>query len=132
MICFMFLKIFNSFFTGRIFDNDTTIIKYMKTVTTTLFENDVLNSDKPVLVDFGADWCQPCKALKPTLESFAQERTDVSFVFVDIDESDKLASQYQIMSVPTLAVFNNGQMLGRIVGNAPKAKIEELLNQYLS
>lgn len=104
----------------------------MKTVTTTLFENDVLNSDKPVLVDFGADWCQPCKALKPTLESFAQERTDVSFVFVDIDESDKLASQYQIMSVPTLAVFNNGQMLGRIVGNAPKSKIEELLNQYLS
>lgn len=104
----------------------------MKTVTTNSFEADVLKSPVPVLVDFGADWCQPCKALKPILESFAQERTDINFVFVDIDESDKLASQYHIMSVPTLAVFNNGQMLGRIVGNAPKAKIEELLNQYLS
>lgn len=104
----------------------------MKTVTTNSFEADVLKSAVPVLVDFGAEWCQPCKALKPTLESFSKERTDVNFVFVDIDESDKLASEYNIMSVPTLAVFNNGQILGRIVGNAPKAKIEELLNKHLS
>lgn len=104
----------------------------MKTVTTNSFEDDVLKSPVPVLVDFGAEWCQPCKALKPTLESFSKERTDVNFIFVDIDESDKLASEYNIMSVPTLAVFNNGQILGRIVGNAPKAKIEELLNKHLS
>lgn len=103
----------------------------MKTVTTNSFEDDVLKSPVPVLVDFGAEWCQPCKALKPTLESFSKERTDVNFVFVDIDESDKLASEHNIMSVPTLAIFNNGRMLGRIVGNAPKAKIEELLNRHL-
>ncbi len=104
----------------------------MKTVTTNSFKSDVLNSELPVLVDFGADWCQPCKAIKPTLEGLSMERTDVNFAFVDIDESDTLATEHNIRSVPTLAIFKKGEMLGRIVGNASKSKIEDFLNQHLS
>jgi thioredoxin 1 len=104
----------------------------MKKVTTNSFEADVLKSEKIVLVDFGAEWCAPCRALKPTLESLSKERTDVEFAVVDIDESDKLAAEYHIMAVPTLAVFKAGKLLDRISGNAQKSKIEELLNKHIA
>ena len=89
-------------------------------------------SEKPVLVDFGAEWCQPCKALKPTLEALSGERTDINFAFADIDDSDQLARDYHIMSVPTLAIFKDGKMLNRIVGNAPRATLEKFINENVA
>ena len=81
------------------------------------FQSEVLNSKKPVLVDFGADWCQPCKHLTPILEDLASQWGDqVQVANVDVDESGNLAMQMQVMSVPTMILFVNGQETSRIVG----------------
>jgi thioredoxin 1 len=103
----------------------------MTKTTSSSFKKDVIDSTNSVVVNFGADWCQPCKALKPTLEILSQSYNNVDFTFVDIDESDNLATEYNIKSVPTLAFFKNGEMLGRMTGNASKAKIEEFLHTYI-
>lgn len=101
----------------------------METVNTNSFETEVLKSEVPTLVDFGASWCSPCKALKPTLESFAAENKDsLKVVFVDIDDSSELASQYSVISVPTLVLFKNGEMVNRMVGNVPKTKLREFIS----
>jgi len=101
----------------------------METVNTNSFEKEVLQSGVTTLVDFGASWCSPCKALKPTLESFATEQKDsLKVVYVDIDENSELASQYGVMSVPTLALFKGGELVKRMVGNVPKAKLQEFVS----
>jgi len=104
----------------------------MKKVNTNTFESDVLKSDKPVLMEFGAEWCQPCKVLKPVLEAYSQERSDIDFCFADIDECSELASTYNIMSVPTLMVFKAGELAGRIVGNAPRPVLEKFINESIA
>jgi thioredoxin 1 len=89
-------------------------------------------ADKPVLVKFGADWCKPCKALAPTLAAISAEMSDrLTVVELDIEESPDTAKAHGIMSVPTLLLFRNGEVVGRAVGNQPKAKIEQFLNDHL-
>ena len=103
----------------------------MKTVNANSFEADVLNSAKPTVVDFGADWCQPCKSLKPTLEAFAKDREDVNVVFVDVDEADKIVSEFGIRSVPTIALFKGGKLVNRIVGNAARKTLDDFVDTNL-
>ncbi len=91
--------------------------------TTATFENEVLKSDKPVLVDFNADWCGPCQMLKPTIEQLSDERDDVKFVSVNIDENDDLAYDYNVSSIPCLVLFRDGTEAKRIVGLKPKSEI---------
>ena len=91
--------------------------------TTATFENEVLKSDKPVLVDFNADWCGPCQMLKPTIEQLSDERDDVKFVSVNIDENDDLAYDYNVSSIPCLVLFRNGTEAKRSVGLKPKSEI---------
>ena len=96
-------------------------------ITSADFEEVVLKSEKPVLVDFNATWCGPCRMLKPVLEQVAAERADVTVVGVDIDENDELAEEYQVFSIPCLVLFKDGAEANRSVGLIPKEAIEDLL-----
>ena len=87
------------------------------------FHNEVLNSDKPVLLDFFASWCGPCRMVGPILDEIAEEREDIKVCKVDIDQQPELASRFRIMSVPTLMVLKNGQIMEQSVGARPKHQI---------
>jgi len=96
-------------------------------LTTDNFEEEVLKSEVPVLVDFWATWCGPCQALSPIVEEVAGEVEGVKVGKVDVDDQDKLARKYKIFSIPTLLVFKNGEVVQRSVGAVPKEKILEML-----
>jgi thioredoxin 1 len=87
------------------------------------FHNEVLNSEKPVLLDFFASWCGPCRMVGPILDEIAQEREDIKVCKVDIDEQPELASRFRIMSVPTLMVLKDGNIVDQSIGARPKHQI---------
>lgn len=91
------------------------------------FEKEVINSSVPVLVDFNAQWCGPCKMLKPILDEISDERSDCKVVSIDVDEEMELAMQFGVSSIPCVVVFKDGKESDRSVGLIPKEKIEELL-----
>ena len=103
-----------------------------KIVTDASFAADVLQSDKPVLVDFWAEWCGPCKMVAPVLEEIAGENAQkLSVVKLNIDENPGAARDYSIMSIPTMAVFQGGKIVKQIVGAKPKAAILKDLEAFL-
>lgn len=88
------------------------------------FEREVINSPVPVLVDFWATWCPPCRMIAPILESIAAEKAgEIKIVKVNVDQEPALSSKYQISSIPTLILFNNGKQVNRIAGALPKQKL---------
>lgn len=91
------------------------------------FRAEVLQSDRPVLVDFWASWCGPCRMIAPILEELSQEREDIKVCKVNVDEQPELASQFGVVSIPLLVVVENGQVVRKSVGAKPKADIEKLL-----
>lgn len=93
-------------------------------VTEATFETEVLLSDQPVLVDFYADWCGPCKMLAPIVEQMANERTDLKVAKVNIDEQPALAERYRIRGIPYLALFEDGKLSRQAIGYQPKAALE--------
>ena len=96
------------------------------------FESVVLKSDIPVLVDFWAPWCGPCKMLAPTLEEIQNENVGkLSIVKINIDENQQMAAKFGIRSIPTMLIFNKGELKNQIVGSIPKKDIENLLLQEL-
>ena len=98
-------------------------------VTEANFDSQVLQADKPMLVDFWATWCGPCQMQAPILEELAKERDDVIIAKVDVDQNPNLAQKYRVMSIPMLAVFKNGQPVVSAVGLQNKATLNEMLNQ---
>ncbi|MDD3205963.1 MAG: thioredoxin [Lachnospiraceae bacterium] len=98
-------------------------------VTVQDFEKEVLQSDKPVLVDFWADWCGPCKMLLPIIEGLADEVTDTKICKVNVDEQGELAQRYKVMTIPTLILFKNGEIVTKSVGLVSKNEILELLKK---
>jgi len=96
-------------------------------VTTDSFEKEVLNSDVPVIADFNADWCGPCKMMAPILEEIAEEKPGYKFVSINIDDEDMLAEKYEVYSIPCLVAFKGGAEVGRSVGLKPKALIESFI-----
>jgi len=96
------------------------------------FDKEVLKSQKPVLVEFGAVWCQPCRILEPVLEELAKEwGENVKVAKLDVDEATQLTMNYQILSVPTTMLFKNGEVLERIVGYQPKERISGKVMPHL-
>ena len=91
------------------------------------FQNEVLNSDKPVLLDFYADWCGPCRMVGPIVEEIAGERSDIRDGKINVDEQSELAAQFGVMSIPMLAVIKNGEVVNRSVGARPKEQILAML-----
>lgn len=104
-------------------ENSMNVIK----VTNDTFEKEVLNSNIPVLVDFYADWCGPCKMLSPTVDEVANENDDIKVVKVNVDEAQDIAIKYQVMSIPTLVVIKNGNEVNRSVGVIDKEEILSMI-----
>ncbi len=97
------------------------------TLTEKNFEQEVLKSDKPVLIDFWASWCGPCRMLSPLVDELAEEHSEFKFCKVNVDEEEKLAKNFGIMSIPTLIVFKNGEQKAKNIGAVPKDAILELI-----
>lgn len=91
------------------------------------FNQEVLNSDKPVLIDFWALWCGPCRMVVPLVEEIAKERSDIKVVKINVDEEQELAMQFGVMSIPTLVVMKNGKIVNQVTGARPKAQILAML-----
>ncbi|QHQ60313.1 thioredoxin [Anaerocolumna sedimenticola] len=95
------------------------------------FESEVLKSEMPVLVDFYADWCGPCKMMAPIIEEIANEyEGKVKVGKLNVDEAQGTSSKYRVMSIPTLLILKNGEVVDTIVGAVPKSKVVEKLDQY--
>ena len=91
------------------------------------FENEVMNSEKTVLLDFYADWCGPCRMLSPVLEKIAAEKDDVKICKINVDENEELAVSFGVMSIPALFVIKNGKVVEQALGALPEAKILDML-----
>jgi len=97
------------------------------TITQSNFNQEVLNSDRPVLVDFWASWCGPCRMVSPIVDEIAAERSDIKVCKVNVDEQPELANQFQIMTIPTLIVFKDGKAVNQTSGARPKNQILSML-----
>jgi thioredoxin 1 len=103
----------------------------MREITDASFEQDVLNAGKPVVVDFWAPWCGPCHAITPVLEQLAGETDKIEFVKVDIDENPVTASRYDVLSIPTVLLFESGVVKETVIGARPAAHFRQAFEQYL-
>jgi len=101
-------------------------------VTDTNFQAEVIESDLPVLVDFWAPWCGPCRVIGPVLEEIAAERDDLRIVKLDVDANQQTAANYEVLSIPTMILFKNGQVAKKIIGAYPKKRLESELESELS
>ena len=91
------------------------------------YGQEVLNSDKPVLLDFWASWCGPCRMVSPIVDEIAAERSDIKVCKINVDEQPELAAQFGVMSIPTLVVMKNGKVVNQTVGARPKSQILAML-----
>lgn len=101
-------------------------------VTDTTFQAEVLEADQPVLVDFWAPWCGPCRVVAPVLEEIAAERPDLKIVKLNIDDNQQTAAAFEVLSIPTLILFKHGQVAKKVVGAYPKRKLEAELEPALA
>jgi thioredoxin 1 len=101
-------------------------------VTDTNFQAEVIESEQPVLVDFWAPWCGPCRVVAPVLEEIAAEREDLRIVKLNVDENQRTAATFEVLSIPTLILFKNGEVAKKVIGAYPKRKLEAELEPVLA
>ena len=101
-------------------------------VTDSTFQAEVLESENPVLVDFWAPWCGPCRVVAPVLEEIAEERADLKIVKLNVDDNQQTAVNYDVLSIPTLILFRNGEAVKKVIGAYPKKKLEAELEPALA
>ena len=104
----------------------------LSNVTDTDFQAEVLESDTPVLVDFWAAWCGPCRVVAPVLEEIAAERDDLRIVKLNVEENQQTAAAFEVLSIPTMILFKHGQVAKKIIGAYPKKKLESELEPVLA
>jgi thioredoxin 1 len=104
----------------------------LQDVTDTNFQAEVIESDTPVLVDFWAPWCGPCRVVGPVLEEIAAERDDLKIVKLNVDENQQTAANFQVLSIPTMIVFKGGEPVKKVIGAYPKKKLEAELEPVLA
>ena len=101
-------------------------------VTDNNFQAEVLENDKPVLVDFWAPWCGPCRVVAPVLEDIASERDDLRIVKLNVDDNQQTAARYNVLSIPTLILFRNGEVAHQIIGAMPKSRLLQEIEPALA
>jgi thioredoxin 1 len=101
-------------------------------VTDATFQSEVLEADGPVLVDFWAPWCGPCRVVHPILEEISNERDELRIVSINVDENQQTAATYEILSIPTLLLFKDGEIAKRVIGALPKKRLEAELEPALA
>jgi thioredoxin 1 len=104
----------------------------LKAVTDDNFQAEVIESDQPVLVDFWAPWCGPCRMVAPVLEQIAQERPELKIVQLNTDENVQTSAQYEVLSIPTLILFKNGEIAKKVIGAYPKKRLEAEIEPALA
>jgi thioredoxin 1 len=104
----------------------------LQDVTDNNFQAEVIESDQPVLVDFWAPWCGPCRVVAPVLEEIAAERTDLKIVKLNVDDNQQTAAAFEVLSIPTMIVFKAGQPIKKVIGAYPKKKLEAELDGVLA
>jgi len=103
----------------------------VKTITDANFEKEVLEAEKPFMVDFWAPWCAPCKTINPLIDKMAEEQEDIMFGKLNIDENPQTASKFSILSIPAFYIFLNGEVVDKLLGAQPKEVIESHIRKVL-
>lgn len=101
------------------------------TLTKENFDSEVINSDKPVLVDFWASWCGPCKMIAPVIEAISKEYSEIKVGKVNVDEQGELAMQYKIVSIPSVFLFKNGEVVEKLIGARSQDEYEDVIEKYI-